>query len=494
MSKRSLSFAVVVSYQAARNLDIERPFFALIPRKWDDYGNSTLHHLYFFPLGSMDETFIGEVKIMKSGTDGAHLPKGVFSKLEPGHLSLGQDLAYYSDFRKKAPDVAERALEALNDVALRQTLAHEFEHEHIFKNSLLRTNEARTAFHFGRAAFFGKTIPSRFSFSYIYNRHGAETAPLIARFRFARDKVLPWRICAIIGKNGVGKTQLLSRLAIDLVQETELGEGVDRQENVFSPNMPIFSRVVALSFSAFDQFVRPKENEYVSYFYCGVTDKNGRVSMRALKERFRENLAKLTRVGRLVDFAGYLLQILEGEYAVPNRMTEEDAQVVVDGFDLDRISSGQGLAAFSVAAILAHVKENALILFDEPELHLHPNAIATLMRILHEIVEREKAFAILATHSPLVIREIPSKNVQRFERFGSVVGSAELESECLGEDISELTRQIFETVAISSPYKDILRGLAEEYTFEEALEVFEKGLSLHAMAFLAAQYRKEGEN
>ena len=48
------------------------------------------------------------------------------------------------------------------------------------------------------------------------------------------------------------------------------------------------------------------------------------------------------------------------------------------------------------------------LLFDEPELHLHQNATANTMRMFYRLLEEFNSYAIIATHSPLIIQEIPS--------------------------------------------------------------------------------------
>ncbi|USN56073.1 MAG: AAA family ATPase [Candidatus Peribacteria bacterium] len=54
---------------------------------------------------------------------------------------------------------------------------------------------------------------------------------------------------------------------------------------------------------------------------------------------------------------------------------------------------------------------NSLLLFDEPETHLHPNMIFRLMKVLNKILETYDSYAIIATHSAIVIQQIPSKHV-----------------------------------------------------------------------------------
>ncbi|WP_164584517.1 AAA family ATPase, partial [Pseudomonas viridiflava] len=68
----------------------------------------------------------------------------------------------------------------------------------------------------------------------------------------------------------------------------------------------------------------------------------------------------------------------------------------------ERLSAGQRLALNCVFHILSKIDRRTLILFDEPELHLHPQLLTGLLNTLSEILESQDSFAIIATHSPLV--------------------------------------------------------------------------------------------
>ncbi|CAG2158317.1 hypothetical protein LMG31506_06326 [Cupriavidus yeoncheonensis] len=155
------------------------------------------------------------------------------------------------------------------------------------------------------------------------------------------------------------------------------------------------------------------------------------------------------------------------------------------------MSSGQSILTYFISAALAYLKDGSLVLFDEPEIHLHPNAVALLMQTLQALLKRFDSYAIIATHSPVVIQEVPRKQVIRFEREGSITSSYPLEQESFGENISELTRLVFETVEIPNFYKKTLQSLAMERTFDEVSSLFDHRLSLHATAYLASLYEDD---
>ena len=45
----------------------------------------------------------------------------------------------------------------------------------------------------------------------------------------------------------------------------------------------------------------------------------------------------------------------------------------------DRLSSGERIMVYLWSQLVAYIRFDTLILFDEPETHLHPNAISELL-------------------------------------------------------------------------------------------------------------------
>jgi len=157
---------------------------------------------------------------------------------------------------------------------------------------------------------------------------------------------------------------------------------------------------------------------------------------------------------------------------------------------LSLLSSGQSILAHFVTALLAWIEPNSIVLFDEPETHLHPNAVASLFNVLTSTLEKHDSFAIIATHSPIVLQEIPRKRAIVFEREENVTTARPLGLESFGESISELTRHVFETNAIPTLYRRVLRNLSTEESLEATMERFEDELSMNAQAYLIAQHNR----
>ena len=76
------------------------------------------------------------------------------------------------------------------------------------------------------------------------------------------------------------------------------------------------------------------------------------------------------------------------------------------------MSSGQKIFCSLVLNLLSVIKNNSLVLIDEPETALHPNLEIDFMKLLKNILVEFDSFAIIATHSAIITREVPPNFVK----------------------------------------------------------------------------------
>ena len=72
---------------------------------------------------------------------------------------------------------------------------------------------------------------------------------------------------------------------------------------------PLFTRVLAVSFSAFDKFTLP-EKEGSSYVYCGIRTEGGKLSRKDLVQRYRYNLGRIRDGNRQNEWQRSMMRIL----------------------------------------------------------------------------------------------------------------------------------------------------------------------------------------
>ena len=464
------------------------PIFSLSTDNWDDFGTVCTFNLRYHK-SKAEVVQIGEIKILQKDKAHTVLPPE-FSSLEDEYISLGQSLEFYKNlFKAIGSSESAVILESLNDISWQSNKADLFESKSEYRNALFRENSASSSFRFGRSIILDEEYDEDFSFEYIVHIEGADS-PFSISVDFDEYDDLPGRIVGIIGRNAVGKTHLMGALAKDLVQVGRVSQKtIDDKNERFKGNRPIFNRVITVSYSAFDKFIRPK-NPQASYVYCGIRNENGNLSKTSLIENYKSNLLKINELGRSSTWISFMSQILDNSSDEFNSRLENEINIDNESDDgaLSLLSSGQSILAHFVTALVAKIQDNTLVLFDEPETHLHPNAVAHLFKVMNKMLKQFNSFAIIATHSPIVIQEIPRKRVVLLTREGNSTLSSIMSFETFGENVSELTRHVFDTVNIPNHYKTVLKRLSKTMSFEEVNNLFENGLGFNAKAYLLAQY------
>lgn len=446
---------------------------------WNDYSIQTLFQMYYYK--SKGECYkIGKIKIMKKGENVTILPTR-FPELDNNYCSLGVDINFYETLQKHLPNAYEQVLEDINDAATNPGIAADFENHPTFQNSLIRFSESEKAFKTAFKILNGTYSEESFEFSYSCKLPNADS-PHIVDFKFNFTSHIPQHIWAIIGKNGTGKTQYLAKLALDLSGQSKR----KKVEQSFRPNRPLISKVIAVSFSTFDKFSRPNSNKKFSYIYCGIKDEKGVMSEPKFNEAFKNAVLLVKERNNFFDIEGLILKIFEKEIAhdiyrilfVSNNFDEFFDKIN------DILSSGQKFLLYVITNILAYIRKESLLLIDEPEMHLHPNAIAHFIRSLHDLLKKYRSFAIVSTHSPIILQEIPSTCSIVFERIGNTPYIRPLEIETFGNSISEINDQIFSNIEVESTYKEFLITSANKYSFEEINSWFDNRLGFGAQLYL----------
>lgn len=476
--------------------NIEYPAIVLYKDSWDDYSYKTSYHVIFFNSDTESEK-IGFMKILHKDDANTNLSEK-FNELTEDYCSLGT-IDYYYKMQKCFKIRAKNILQKLRDCAINENIKEKFEDHEGFRSSLLRTTNFEKALKEGKDIIEGHSskFNSIFTFDCVVGNFDNEHS---ISFDFEPDSnsFLPHRIFCLIGKNGTGKTQYLSKLALGM-------SGQDRDlKNSFTPGRPLFSQVIAISYSIFDSFKKPntineiinKKNyeEVFSYLYFGVRKRDNsilsdkeiqsqlyesilKILERGKKDEWLESLSTLFHDNRLLD----LINEIENNEKIFNKK-------IINVHEFLHVSSGQGIILSCVTNLYANISKETLIIYDEPETHLHPNAIYQLILILHEILNKTNSYAIIATHSPIIIQQIPSKYVRILSQNDNYINIKQPSLETFGENLTALTNEIFGNNMHEEYYKKILEKIA---TTERGIlqsdinidELFEGDLSLNARIF-----------
>jgi predicted ATPase len=471
--------------------NIPRPFALLAKNNWNDYSYTTLFQLYLYIEGTNNRVNIGQLKIMhlnqkvETNTFSSEIKHfDNLSTLGKEYCSIGNDLAYYENLKIIGDSLAINVLESLNDVSYDSNIRSRFEDDSCFNSSLLRYSETKEALDKG-ASLFGKKIIRQIKFSATIPIFSEKSYKL--NFDFELFKGLPHRVNLLVGSNGVGKTQVMAKLAILLSRFAKENSG-DKESSlkklteagIIEPRPSLYN-VIAVSFNAFDSFELPsiKQTNDFSYSYCGLRKSDSNYfNEQELAEKIQKFLKSMDAQKRQVA-EEYLKQLLH--YG--------DDEKVTSSSNYSALSAGQKIVLNILLHVLNKIKPQSLILLDEPETHLHPKLMTSLFMILTEILNSSDSFAIIATHSPIIVQQVPSRSIHVLKRIDNIPDLSSPVIECFGENLSEISRHVFQTSQSDRDYESIIDALLLNNNNEPEIveELFDGKLGMNARIYLRSQ-------
>ena len=160
------------------------------------------------------------------------------------------------------------------------------------------------------------------------------------------------------------------------------------------------------------------------------------------------------------------------------------------------LSSGHAIVILTATRLVELVDERTLVLFDEPEGHLHPPLLSALVRALSNLLVERNGIAIVATHSPVVLQEVPRSCVWLIDRSGGETRVERPSHETFGENVGTLTSEVFGLeVTRSGFHKLVATAVEREPSYEQVLYYFGDELGAEARAIakglLAARTRRK---
>jgi energy-coupling factor transporter ATP-binding protein EcfA2 len=187
---------------------------------------------------------------------------------------------------------------------------------------------------------------------------------------FTEHEGLPHRINLLIGRNGTGKTQLLAHLAQtlygagDIEKDSEALYGASQ----IVGERPDFSKIISISYSAFDQFPIPKkqprqrQKSLFDYRYCGLRNAAGAINVDELKTMLDGAMEAVETEDR-IDILKRLIDRLLGPTMASEFVTDKNYRNDL----FQRLSAGQRFIVAIAADITGFIELRSIILFDEPE-------------------------------------------------------------------------------------------------------------------------------
>lgn len=380
-------------------------------------------------------------------------------------------------------------LGGLNDIIYTKTIKYDetISNESVFKSSFLRSTSIDTIL-----------------YSYddiVHQRSGITNFEIRVEnltFRSSKLSKPSSNIHAIIGSNGCGKSHIL-----DLIVENYINK-IDRR----------IKKLMIISFSPFDKLTSYKKyllidsNVKINYigikdFYIHVNNVERKVfeklkSKDEIQKDFIDGF--YLAIKKDLDLVRYVFEILKENH--PNSQLENskldeflnlntDENSESESLDLeknlsdnelkqkniskfDELSSGYQMIIYTVFSLIAHMERGTVVLYDEPEVYLHPPLMLTYIKILREIFIRKNGMGIFATHSPIILQEIPKSCVNIIKKIkddGSISYSP-LKPESYASSITSINNEVFKLETIKTGfYKDIYKECEMIDASEESKEL-----------------------
>lgn len=485
---------------------------------WDDYSFKTLFYLTVFDA-SGEEHEIGNVKI--GYVDQTHgwteeALEAAFISLDEGFFSLGQDVEYYENLRKKLqPEVSEAILIALRDIAYDDSALSIAKEQKVYRDSLTRGVSLSTIIGQYRRVLDGGAVLTSFDFKYVRPATD-DFGGVQLDFKVDPGSKPPTNMHVLIGRNGVGKTTLLNGMIRSIIQHEGPGVFIDNEpwRGGGEIGEDYFSSVVSVSFSAFDPFIPPKDRidraEGTCYYYIGLKDsdsigQDGSYRLKTMNdlsgefvkslkvcfslEKKKEQWIKaIERLESDVNFKSMSLPTLANKL-------EKTLAYKRAAFLFEKMSSGHAIVLLTVTRLVETVEEKTLVLLDEPESHLHPPLLSAFTRAISDLLTDRNGVAIIATHSPVVLQEVPRSCAWKVRRSNLVTNVERPESETFAENVGVLTREVFGLeVSNSGFYALLAQSVAGGSTYDQVLAEYGGKLGFEGQALLRALIQSSHED
>lgn len=462
---------------------------------WNDYGYRTWFCLFYFDE-HRGRHYVGELKLMKLGDENTYdvIEKSFDGSLGEEYCSVGLEPYYYSKIYElfQGTVLANELLTDLRDCAYNQNIYEDFAEDDCFKNSLMREDSSQQAVKEAAFLLGGQDKAAAYSFDLHFNPDYLCGAYTDWSVRLLYDAPPFMRAVGLIGNNGVGKTQMLKHLITTLIEEIK--------EPVV---LPLFRSCLAISSTPFDGYDDiGLDNPRIPYKHFSLEQNFNNTEQGILKCIETIYHRPLIHSKSMIKLYKESIDSLLGE-TVGCFLTYNEFD---DTYDLDDkflhkqisiMSSGQ-LHIFNLLTfIYAHIHLTSLLVIDEPEVHMHPQIIVSFMSMLGIILNQFSSFAIIATHSPLIVREMVGQNVYLMRTVDGVIPNvSKVAFETFGADASELYLNIFDYNEKISSFYHYVNQLGKKMNYNEAMHFilqFAPKLGLNARLSIR-DYLEEGKD
>ena len=337
------------------------------------------------------------------------------------------------------------------------------------------------------------------SINYSFKEDGIDKGAL--NFKKNRKSKLPMNVYAVVGGNGSGKSYKINQII------SEHMEG-DKK----------FSQILHFSLSPFDNIInfdkdgsrkeisdKGKDSDgeiiyekvgFVSVKYppilevlkkaegLALTDVKKYLDQKSSKYLVAENTLKEGFEGEISikeSFSYYIQNLLIDLIASEDKLKmwgdclnfftfESWVDDIINAFQdrniskndiekIDTLSSGQATILLYITKLVSSINQGSLVIFDEPETFMHPPMVKAFIRAVSELVDNNKAFCLMATHSPVIIQEIPHCNVYKLDSNHELTN---IYYKTYGQNLDTLYKNIYGVELQQTGYNSFFNDLRDD--------------------------------
>lgn len=361
-----------------------------------------------------------------------------------------------------------------------------FKQTPVFKIAFMRNSEHFFALHNALSILKGlefeslnsisNTLVLNFKLNNFENNHHFE-------FYFSKNDLVSKRINILIGRNGLGKSQALKQIVFGAMRKRGHVKTLIDPNSV--DNRVMINRLLAIGTPGEASSTFPSDNiKAPKIYYKNLSIDNKKNSKN--KTNIGDSLQQILRsedsiggqnryslfldaISKCIPIESLVLNfknsyILDGKTQKKISLTKISRSNLAEQFMLNilslldestflslqmenenhPLSSGQ-LSFFRMALLAClHIENGSLVLIDEPETHLHPNLISTFLDVLDVLLEKTGSFAIIATHSAYLVREVSREQVHIVKENSGMIEIMSPRLKTLGADIGTISHFVFE--------------------------------------------------
>ncbi len=480
---------------------------------WNDFLFLTLFGIFYidengnkYDLGGIKIAYFGQKESERILAQGDS-----FDELKEDFFSVGVDDEYYEKLNELGEIVRDKVLLALKDISRDSDLFGRAINEEVTKVSFLRNLSEKTITGQFRRLATGGTRLTSYHFKFL-TASVNDVKPMELNFSVEPNSNPPTNIHILIGRNGVGKTYLINNMIDSLTKLAGRGIYLGKFEYLNSEGSSIFANLICVTFSAFDEFDHPPEQRDKSiglqYSYIGlkaVQDQkklNEPKNPTLLRDEFVKSILSCKNTGKVSRWKRAIAILESDPIFKSSNITElidplQESIIQESSTDLfNKLSSGHKIVLLTITRLVETLQERSLVLIDEPESHLHPPLLSSFIRSLSYLLINRNGVSIIATHSPVVLQEVPKACIWKLRRNGTEAIAERLEIESFGENVGVLTQEVFGLEVTDSGFHKILKELVRENeSYETAIEILNNQIGLEAKAILRSLfYQKDKPN